>query len=278
MNLNWLQSTLYGFLSGFMDILPVSARAHQILLLKFFGMKGESPLMNLLIHLGVLAALYYQSQAQIVRMSRARALSRIPKRKRKRPLDIRSLMDLRFLQTISVPVILALCLYQYTEKWNSNLLLLSIFLFLNGLILYMPQFFPTGNRDSRTLSRVEGLLMGLGGAISILPGFSAIGASVSIASICGIDRNYSLAIALLMNLLLTVGLLIYDVIAIIGQGLGTLTLGILVQYLFSAICAFCGTMLGIRCMRYFADNKGYSGFGFYCFGMSLITFILNLVV
>jgi len=276
-NLNWLQSILYGFLSGLMDILPVSSQAHQMLLLKFFGGKADTLCMDLLIHLGIIAALYYHTQAQIVRMSRAKALSRVPKRKRRRPLDIRSLMDLRFLQTILIPVVLGLFLYQYAEKWNNSLVLLSIFLFANGIILYIPQFLPTGNRDSRTLSRVEGLLMGLGGAVSILPGFSAVGVSASVASICGIERGYSLTMALLMNLALTCGFLVYDVIAIVGQGLGTITIGILFRYLVTAFFAFCGATLGIRGMQHFAQNQGYSDFGLYCLGLAMFTFILNLV-
>ena len=93
MELNWLQSTLLGFVSGMTDILPVSGQAHRVLLLKFFGARDTSDLMALMLHLSVFAALYISSQGQFVRMNRARALARVPKRKRKRPLDIRSMMD-----------------------------------------------------------------------------------------------------------------------------------------------------------------------------------------
>ena len=37
MDLSWLQSILFGLVSGFTEILPVSARAHEMLLLWFFG-------------------------------------------------------------------------------------------------------------------------------------------------------------------------------------------------------------------------------------------------
>jgi undecaprenyl pyrophosphate phosphatase UppP len=93
LELSWFKSLVFGLFSGLLDILPVSAQAHSILLLKFFGMKASSDVMNLLIHLAVFAALYYSSQSHLVRMNRARALARIPKRKRKRPLDVRSMMD-----------------------------------------------------------------------------------------------------------------------------------------------------------------------------------------
>lgn len=277
MNLNWFQSILYGFLSGLMDILPVSAQAHKILLLKFFGVKGDASLMHLLIHLGIFAALYFSTQTQIIRMSRARALARIPKRKRKRPLDTRSLMDLSLLKTMMIPVVLGIFLYQYVSELTGNLMLIAVFLFINGIILYAPQFLPSGNRDSRTLSRVEGLLMGLGGAASILPGVSAIGVTVSVSSVCGVERSYGLNMALLMDMVLTLGFIVYDVIGIADHGIGTLSFVIFVRYLLTALCAFGGTMLGIKFMRYLAANRGYSLFGLYCFGLALFTFILNLM-
>ena len=57
MDLNWLHSIIYGFAAGLADILPVSAQAHRVLLLKFFGVKGDMDLLNLLIRLAVIAAL-----------------------------------------------------------------------------------------------------------------------------------------------------------------------------------------------------------------------------
>lgn len=277
MELNWFQSLLYGLLSGLMDILPVSAQAHKVLLLKFFGVKGSAYLMELIIHLGIFAALYFSSQAQLVRMNRARALARVPKRKRKRPLDTRSMMDWSLLKTMTVPVILGMFLYQYTASIRTNLMLVALFLFLNGLVLYIPQFLPSSNRDSRTLSRVEGLLMGLGGVASILPGVSAVGTTLSIGSVCGVEKNYALNMTLMMNMVLTIGLIVYDVIGLISNGMGTLSFGIVIQYLLTMATAFGGTMFGIRIMRNLAANQGYALFGVYCWGLSLFTFILNLM-
>ena len=277
MELSWIKSLIYGLFSGLLDILPVSAQAHSTLLLKFFGLKASSDVMNLLIHGAVFAGLYVSSQAQLVRMRRARALARVPKRKRKRPLDVRSMMDWSMLKTMCIPAILGVYLRQYTASLNANLMLISLFLFINGVVLYAPQFFPTSNRDSRTLSRIEGLLMGLGGAASAVPGISAIGATTSIASVCGVDRTYGLNMALMMNMAIAAGSMVYDLLGIASNGLGTLSLLILVRYIFSAAAAFLGTMLGIKLMRQLAAGQGFSLFGVYCWGLALFTFILNLI-
>lgn len=277
MDLNWLQSVIYGFVSGLMDIMPVSAQAHRALLLKFFGVTGKSDLFYLLIHMGIFAALYISCSGHIVRMSRAKRLSRVPKNKRKRPLDMKSLMDLSMLKTMLVPAALGIFARQYTLDIQENLLMVSLFLFLNGIILYAPQFFATGNRDSRTLSRVEGLLMGLGGGISVLPGISAMGATTSISSVCGVEKTYGFNMALLMNLFINIGYMACDVYGILSGGAGQLSVLMMVRYILTGVVAFGSTMVGVRVMRHLSENHGNAFFGLYCFGLAVFTFILNLL-
>lgn len=277
MDLSWIQSVVYGFLSGFMDIVPVSAQAHRILLMKFYGISGGTEVMQLMVHMGLFAGLYFSCQSQIVRINRARALARVPKRRRKRPLDTRSLMDWSMLKTMLVPVIAGLFLYRFHDSMSENLMIVSVFLFVNGLILYFPQFLPGSNRDSRTLSRVEGFLMGLGGTASVLPGISAVGTAASIGSICGVERGFCLSMALMMNMALNFGLAVLDVMTLFTTGLGEISFGIILRYLVTGLTAFGGCLLGIRLMRYLSGNHGYSIFGLYCVGLALFTFIVNLL-
>lgn len=66
MDLNWLESFLYGLFSGLADILPVSAEAHRILVLKCFGIQSSTELMKLFAHLGVFGAMYFSAASRIV--------------------------------------------------------------------------------------------------------------------------------------------------------------------------------------------------------------------
>ena len=278
MELNWLQSILFGLVSGAADIIPVSGQAHRLLLLKFFGVNQMPNLLALLLHLSVAAALYLSSQGQFVRMNRARALARIPKKKRKRPLDTRSMMDWSLIKTMLVPTVIGLLLNSRVRGWSVNMFLIAGMLFVNGLILYIPQFLPTSNRDSRTLTRLEGVLMGLGAGASVLPGISTVGIMVSIASVCGIERLYGLNMTFIVKLFFLAGLMVYDVLAIGTDGLGGLTVMLLAQYLFTGLLSFGASMFAIRLLRRLAPEHGFHTFGVYCWGLALFTFILNLVV
>lgn len=277
METNWLYSILTGIVTGAATILPVSQEAHQRLLLKFMGL-GEIPgLTALAIHLGIAAALYLCCQNHILKMTRASRLARIPKKKRKRPLDTRSLMDLSLLKTMLLPVILGLFLYSKVSSLVSNFIVMATFLFVNGLFLYIPQFLPSSNKDCRSLSRVEGLLMGLGGGLFVIPGLSGMAASLSVASITGVDRKYGLNMILLMELGISVGRIVLDILGLISGSLGTLSLMVVVCFLLAGLFAFAAAYLCIKYMRHLASEHGYAGFAYYSWGLALFTFILSLM-
>lgn len=277
MNFSWLESLLLGITTGLTEILPVSTQAHSRILLKFMGRGASAVLLNLMIHLGVLAAIYLSCQPHILKMLRAKNMSRIPKRKRKRPLDTRSMMDLSLWQTMLLPVILVLLFWRKLEGVSSNMIIMATLLFLNGLILYIPQFLPSSNKDCRSLSRVEGLLMGLGGSLFAIPGLSGMGAALSVASVTGVDRKYGLNMILLMQMGVMAGKVIYDVLDLISTGLDGLSVMTLVIYVLSAAVSFLGAFLAVKILRYLAENKGFASFAYYSWGLALFTFVLSLM-
>ena len=274
--MSWLETILYGLISGITEILPVSSSAHRILILNLNGETSEPALLRLLIHLGILGGLYYSCQSHITRMSRAARLARIPKRRRKRPLDTRSLTDLSILKTMLVPVILGLLFYNNVSPLYSKLSYVAGFSLLNALILYLPKYLPGANKDSTNLTGAEGLLMGLGGALAMLPGVSCVGSVASIGTARGVEKNYVLDLALLINIPLTLGFIVFDVIALASQGVSGLSFSAVLTYIFAAAAAFGGIYLGIKLLRTLVKNRSIDIFAYYSLGFALFTFILFL--
>lgn len=276
--MNWFQSLVFGLFSGLSDVLPVSSQAHKAIMLKIFGVNEEAPLLRLLIHIAILAALYYSCGNHILRISRQLRLSRIPKKKRKRPLDVRTLMEFKLLRMMILPVLVSLLAYNHTSEWGTKLNLIAVFLLVNGVILYLPSLLPTGNKDSRSMSALEGILIGLGGAASVVPGISSVAGATSVASACGAERTFALNLTYLMHMVLTIGLIAFDLAAVFAAGLGSLSFTVLLTYIVAAAAAFIGAHFGIRAMRMMAVNIGYSIFALYSFGAALISFVLYLMV
>ena len=273
----WFQSLMLGIITGFAEILPVSAEAHNRIVTKLMGKGDANALLMLFIHLGILTALYAASHTHILKMMRAKKMSRIPKRKRKRPLDTRSLMDLKLLTTMMAAPVLMLLVWPKVAGVSSNMIVMATMLFVNGLVLYIPQFLPSSNKDCRTLSRVEGLLMGVGGALYAIPGLSGVGAALSAASVTGVERKYGLQMVLMMQMAVMGGFIVYDLLDVLGNGVGYFSGAVLLWDLLAAAAAFAGASLAIRILRHLAEEKGFGAFAYYSWGLALFTFIFNLM-
>ena len=276
MTLNWLQSLIIGFFSGIADILPVSAQAHKAVLLTLFGVAQEPPLLRIFIHIATLCALYYSCQQQILRMIRQKQLAKIPKQRRKRPVDLRILMDVRLLVTIAIPLILVIMFYNKAKSLYDRLSWIALFLVINAVILYLPSILPSGNKDSRSLSRMEAVLIGLGGAASVVPGISSMGTMCSVGGVCGAERSYMVGISLLVQMVITALFVFFDFISLFTVGFGVVGFGGFLCCLLAGLAAFGGTYLGVKVIRTMAVNIGFGIFAYYSIGLAVVTFVLYL--
>ena len=211
-----------------------------------------------------------------MRISRQLRLARIPKKRRKRPLDTRTLMDFKLLRMMILPVALGFIAYEKTSVWNHSLNWIALFALINAVILYLPVLLPSGNKDSRSFSPVEGLLIGIGGATAVVPGISSVGATTTILLLRGADRTFALNMALLLQMAVTAGMIIMDIFTMWSFGVGYVSFGAIICCIMAAAAAFAGVFLGIKVLRTLAVNIGFNVFAFYSFGLALFSFILFL--
>lgn len=277
MDMNWLETILYGLAAGICEFLPVSSQAHRSILLYLFGQDGEHPLLGLFVHLGALAALVVACRTQVMRLHREYSLSKMPKRRRKRFPDIQCLMDVLLLKLAAIPIILGLLLYPVTSRWSSRLYIVALLLLLNGVILHIPMYLPVGNKDARSMSRLDSLLVGIGGALAVLPGISRVGTSFSIASARGADLQQAYKWSLLLSIPALAALSLLDIFAlVIGSHAGVDFLFVL-QCVAAAGFAYLGAYAAIVLMRSLVQRTGLHSFSYYCLGAALFAFILYLI-
>lgn len=277
MDLNWLECLLIGLFAGFTDVLPVSSQAHKAIFLKIFGANAEPPLLRLAIHVAIFGMLYFCCMTNLKRLNRQLRLARIPKKRRKRPLDPRTIAEFKVLRTLLIPVILGIVAYSKVYTLSGRLNLVAVFLLLNGVILYLPKLMPTGNKDPLSMSALDSLLIGFGSIVASLPGVSNVGSMLSLASICGTERRFALNLAYLAHLVALIGVIFVDLMAVINGNVA-LNVPVLVCCLVAAIAAAVGTYFGVRVMRVLANHNGISDFAYYSFGAALFAFILYLMV
>ena len=274
--MDWLYHILYGAISGLTDILPVSAPAHQRIFNSMIPDGTISTFTRLLVHMAIFGALYYTCQNQLIRIARAVKLAKIPKRRRKRPLDTKSLMELQMLKTMAIPLVIGFIFYSQATAFVSTLLVMSVILLINGIILFIPQFLPGSNKDARSMTPIDSFLMGLGGGLAVLPGMSSIGVTTSIGCVRGGDKSFNFQIALTMNMGVMLGMILMDLVEIFSTGMGVDGFVGCLYSCAAAASAVGGSLLGIRLMKKLAQKTGFGIFAYYCWGAALFSFILYL--
>ena len=272
-----LHKLIYALISGFTEFLGVSAPPHQMLYELMTGFEQTDVMLTLSIRVGALTAVFLSCRARIKRLMHEQRLAGLSRRRRNRQPDPAALLDIRLLKTVTIPLLISVLFYKRAGEWINGVLPLSLTLVLNGVLLFIPRLMSQGNKDGRSVSRLDGVLMGLSGALAAVPGFSRTGGMISAGTTRGFDRNYALDTALILSIPTLLGLLILD---IYGVFTAKLTLGFvaLLIYLLLAAVSFGGAWLGIMLMRYLSVKAGFTGFSYYSWGLALFSFILYLMI
>lgn len=273
---DFFKKIIFALIAGFSEFMPVSAPAHYELYQYLTGFRIE-PLMMLAVHIGCLAACVACCGKRLKRLRNERKAAARLRKRSGRKAGSAMLMDGALLKIAIVPVALGYLFYRKATGWIDTMGLLALMLLINGIVLFASRFFAQGNKDGRSLSRMDGLLMGMGGMFGILPGYSRFGGIYSIATIRGTDRNYAMETALTLSLPAFSVMICFDIYEVITYGSAVSAGALLLLLLVVAVAFGCG-YLAIGLMRYFAGKTDLTGFSYYSWGLAFYAFLLYLII
>ena len=278
MNMNLIQSLIMGFVSGFAELLPISAEAHRALLRTFFGMSSEDAVFRLLVHLASFIGLFYATREDIMKLRTASALMKIPAKRRRHQPDMPSVYTNRLVRTALVPLLFGRIFTMQFAYMENRLNLLPAALLVNGILLLIPSLVRNGNKDSRNMPRLDGILMGLGAGLSVIPGISLVGASVSIGVARGVERNFALRLGYILALYGLGIQMLFDIAAIVMGGAAAFSFPGLLVAAAGAVCAGIGANLAVKFMRFLAFRTGFFNLAYESWGAGLMCFLLFLMI
>lgn len=275
MNMNWLESLIYGLLSGISEFLPISSAAHQQILLHLFGIEARDPVRDFFVHIAILAAVITTCKPFLELVKREQSLRN--RNSRSVTHNFAALQDWRVVQGAIVPMLIAMLFLRYIIKFPGNLLISALFLLINGVILFLPERMVQGNKDARSMSALDSILIGLSGALSVFSGLSRVGCTYSVSIARGAAKKHAFTWALLLSISALVCLSFMDIVAMFS-GVSVAFWSNLFTYILSGITAFFGCYISISAMRFLVARPSNNGFAFYCWGVSLFSVILYLTV
>lgn len=277
MNWNLIYYLLYGLVAGLSELLPVSPIAHGYLIQRLTQFPALNPVVQLFIHAAVFIAIFVRYWRRLGHIRHELKIASQPTYKRKRHPDINAVLDAKVIGIGLIPLLIAIAFSGSITSHFLKLPILCVTLILGGVIVFIPQYLPGANKDSRSLSRKDGLILGLAASLGVIPGFSRIGTMMSVGLTRGCDKNYIFDIAVLASLPALAAWMIMDIIAIALAG--TVVSGMLLLYgMFAAVAAAGGAFLAIAIMRYLISKSNFHDIAYYSWGIGLFGFLAYLVI
>ncbi len=271
-----IENILYGLVSGLAEFLPVSGRGHQTLLRYLFGVGTRSSLQDLLVHIGIILAVFVACRDSIARLRWEQRNGTAVRRNKSRRMDNKSHYELRLLKSTLAPMLLGTILFDLILNLDNNLLSLMWLLIVNGGVLLISEHTRQGNRDTKTMTGLDGIAIGVCTAASALPGLSGTGMTLSYTTMRGADIQKATNWVILLVIPAMVFAICGDIFYIFGNGFGTVSFLMILGSLLAGIAAFCGGYIGISILRLLVTNTSVFQMSYYSFGLALLTFMLYL--
>jgi undecaprenyl-diphosphatase len=269
--ISYFQAAILGLLQGVSELFPISSLGHSVILPKLLGWdihQNASYFLTFLValHLAtalVLLAFFWHDWVRIVK-GLGRSL-------RDREIGADADAKLGWLLVVgTIPAgILGLALQDYLRKLFASGEYASIFLALNGLMLYGAELLrrrapvvaeDDDERIARTVGWWQGFTVGAAQAIALIPGFSRSGAAMGGGLLVGLSHKDAARFAFL----LATPIIFAAAVLKLPELAGSQGNGVRGPALVGALCAALTAYLSVRfLMRYF-ETRTLMPFAIYC--------------
>jgi undecaprenyl-diphosphatase len=282
-----LQSIVLGLLQGLTEFIPVSSSAHLIIVPWLFG--WTDPALTSLpfdaaLHLGTLVAVLWFFAGDWVRLFRAGVASVIERKIGADP-------DRRLAWLLVIGVIpggvAGILLESKIEQWfhvpnkpvqPAAMMSMALIIALLGAALFLAERLARYERQLKTLSLKDSLIVGLAQALAILPGVSRSGGTIMAGLALGLEREAAARFSFLLGapLIAGVGLKsLWETYQSFQAGL--LTPSELILFPIGFIAA---TISGYLCVKYllrFLQKNSTDIFVYYRWALAALVIVVALL-
>lgn len=291
--MTFLKAILLGLIQGLTEFIPVSSFGNLAVANRFLNYNTEHiALYSILIHLGTLWVLLRIFRNEIKKMFFAVcSMVKDVLENFKIWIENRKNFDARRYQkvlgsnyrrlafmvlTASIPTaIVGYLLHGPSWEAAGSLLSLGIGFLITGIILLVADMLQAGRKIPRDAGILDVLILGVAQGISVLPGISRTGATISCSVMRGYSRKFSIKYSFLMSIPAVIG----AVLAEIGELRGASFDWILVlSGLAGMITAAITGMLCIRAVLRLLQKKNFTRFACCNFVIGILVLAGHFIV
>lgn len=248
---------ILALIQGLTEWLPVSSSGHLVIMEKILGL--NLPLIyNITLHIGTLIVVLTFFRRDLINIIKALIRHNFYSEEGKFAV---------FIIIGSIPIAISgFLLYDFFKSLFSNLLTVGLALLITGCVL----FFSEKKIGYKKMDGFDSLFIGLAQAITIIPGISRSGLTVSAALLRKIDKTTTFRYSFLLSVPAIIGATIIEVkeFSIINVDIILLFLGLITSMIVGYV--------SLIFLRRMILNEKIHLFAYYCWaiGVAIILFII----
>jgi len=254
-----IRYVLLGFVQGLTEFLPVSSSGHLVLAGRWLGVDPPGVLLEAMLHWGTLAAILIVFRKDIVDLLKSlRGKGSVEQRK-----------EVGFLIAGTVPVVAVALLFRETiQSAFSSLLGVGIGLLITALVLTVGHLARARARRP-SIQFPDALVVGLAQAVSVFPGISRSGITISAGTSIGLTAPQAARFSFLLAIPALFGAGLLHLLDALKAPGAQNWLGILI----GTICAFGSGWLALRLVLSLVRRGRFWIFAVYCFLLGSVTIL-----
>ncbi len=273
---------LLGLLKGLTVFLPISESAHEAILMNLFQLNVPEDgygFFALLLNLSTLISIimvYHRELSAILRdgadFARGRSLDYAGSDGRFPP-TIRMIV---FIFIGTLPLILTLPLNTHTGLLMDNTVFVGLSMLAMGAILFASdKLIKPGRVNDKTIRSRDALVIGLAQALSVIPGLSRAGTSVTVGLSRGFGKDFSVRFSIFLSLPSVIISILVSFFAAFRSGIVWTSF---FSYLIGFIVSIFAGYLAIMIFRLLTIKRKLRWFSYYMWGIGLLTIILSITL
>mgnify|MGYP000861926278 CR=1 FL=1 len=265
------QAFILGIVQGITEFLPISSSGHLVItpyLLNWEFPKEQVFVFDVLVQMGTLVAVIFYFRTYIIRILNAFFKGIISGKPFANP-------DSRlgwFVVIATLPAVIGgLLLKDLVESAFHSILATAFFLIMTAVLLWLVETFAHQEKDMQKITPLDALIIGFFQMLSLFPGLSRSGATISGGVIRKLHREEAAKFSFLMSIPVMIGagvLSVNDLISIpnVSEFLPALMVGFLTAMLVG--------YFSIHWLLKFLNKNKLTVFSFYCLILAAITILV----
>ena len=277
--MDFLQAIIMGIVQGLTEFLPISSSGHLAIVGQLMGVQMDNyAFLTALLHVGTLVAVIIAFHKMIWRL--ILALGNLIKKICTGKFSFKETTSaermLIFLIVSCLPLVVALLIKDPIEKMGSYLWLVGIALIINGIILFVSDRLPVGNKRAKDMTFGDALRIGIAQLVAVTPGISRSGSTITMGVACGLDRAYAAKYSFILSMpaILAGAAVSFKDSLSDGQFVASSIPAYLIGMIVSAVVGF----FAIKILEYLLKSKKFYIFAIYSVLVGIISIILNFVI